>query len=1186
MICLSCQQLIKDNLDSCPYCHAHLNAEKLRFIKYIGDVDNLVGYQKSYKLVLLQYIIEFMRLGQELSVDSIMCRIKEFYLNRVRGGLVADYDVDDRIQNISENTTVYDIWSVFKANPYNALNNQGFLFLEKNQRGELIFVLHNDIVDNLSSAEQENLCAIIRKKLNLYYSKYGEQQASERLIIEPTVITEVKKIENVELQQDQALRSAQVDARDIPLEQTYLSVRSKHCLMRKGYKTVGDILDLNEESLFRIRNVGRKSVDEICELIELCCNGLSVHEKSLVSGEEIKLDEISLECALRDTRLGGRAKNVLEREGYRLVGDIVNLTEEELLSFHNVGILTVREIIAFINKIRSANGMGSTDDESSVLLKSIKSTTLSNRAKNVLINAGLQVVGDMLDLTAQEVWDLPGIGDNTIEEILQYSIALKEKLAEEEIEDNRQEYQVLQYPYKNISPECEELPVIVLSYFGMKPSLIRKLQGGGINKLGQLKSMKYCQIQIALGVEWSKLLLFTLQEFNDGAIVATKTFLDTISREEDLCFILERSRGATLQEIGNKHGMTREGIRQCIEKPLKYIKPMAVGLAKALIAKQANNYLAIQDVYDVYDNDTYDAILSYALKESEEIESIEALGLFLVKGTISYNDLLSDAIREYVGEGVFWQRNISELMEILQEKNISFVELDDVWLYMLSMGYRVYGEYVAPTSVSYGVLLSIVVEEDFPEGIVFSDTDAMGLLRKRAYERFGNLNLPEDDRPVIARLNDYLILCDRGKWIAPNRVVVDISTLELIKEFIDQSEENIIYYQALFNQFEGLLAMTSDISNYHYLHGVLRYYYKAEYTFDRDSLSKEGAVNGRLSQRIYDYIVKRGEAVSRKELKEYLKITSDVMIVNVVNTNMEIFPWEFNYYNCLGNISVTPTEREFFHEIIAEIFADNKNYCSAKMLYDYSLQVLPDCLERNHIKNATNLFYMLAAILGKKYKCRFPHILPYDSVLSGSEDIARKFVADAKRLNKNQFNALFDKFGWGQSTVGLIFENIVKEDEYYRVSRTEYIRKNEFNLTEEQRCRIRDCIENCISNKPFIGCWEINYSKFPEVGYEWTPYLLETCISYFVKEYRFITTVYGSNKAERGLCVPNDSAYYTFDEIVVGVMKGKGYKRLTENEMFTLLVLSGVIKNSVPNELKDSKLITFNEGMYELGESA
>lgn len=1002
MICLSCLQQLHDNLTDCPFCHVHINAEKLRFIKYIGDTNSLVGYQKSYKLILLKNIFELLKAGQPLSVDNIMCMVKEFYLARVHSGLPADYDVDDRIKSISEKTTIYEIWAVFKANPYNVINNQGFLFLEKNRNGELVFVLPEDIIGTLTDVEYNNLITIFDSKLTLYYSKLDSSNCHTAISDSSHRIQDVAyNIPSLFVDQQQESL--------ILIKNTRLSNRAKGGLLRSGYVYIKDILDLDDGSLNSIRNMGYKSVEEVKKLLADYRNGVNVLSDEAFC--ELDLNETSVDCLIQNTSLSVRAKNVLIRAGYITVGDILEVTEDKLSACRNLGQITIKEILEFVKSIRIANGLDDTQlVDDSILLQPIKSTDLSNRAKHALIEAGYQVVGDILKLTVPDLWALPKSGSNTVEEILAYSVAIKNKLADESTQD----YESIKYPYIKISVECESVPVTVLSYFGMQSFLIRKLQEQGIYKLGQLKAMDYLQIQAAMGSEWDTLLQFSLCEFYDGAVVATKLFLDKISEDEDLSFIVERSRGATLQELGNRRGMTREGVRGKVEKPLKYIKPMAVCMVKALMRQMQVKFLTLQDVYDVYDNDDYDAIISYALKESEEIESINALDLFFVKGEILYNDLLQEAIKEYVGDGINWNRNINQLIEILQEKNLSFLELDDVWFYMLSMGYKVYGEYVAPHAVSYGILLAIIIDEEFPDGIAFSDAVAISRLRQRAFERFGDLNLPNEDRPLVSRIADQLIICDKGKWIAPSRVDVEISTLETIKEYIDKSSDNIIYYQALFNQFEGLLAMTSSISNYHYLHGILKFYYANEYTFGRDNLQKEaGNKSGSLVMRIYDYIVQRGHAVSREELKAYLRITSDVMISNTVNSNKDIFQWEFNYYNCLGNISMTSDEDEFLHEIILELFHKNKNYCSAKMVYDSCNQLIPEILERNHIKNPTNLFYVVATLMNDKYKFRFPHILPLDSIVSSTEEIARMFIDNSEILNWNDFSGFIDRLGWG-----------------------------------------------------------------------------------------------------------------------------------------------------------------------------
>ena len=42
-----------------------------------------------------------------------------------------------------------------------------------------------------------------------------------------------------------------------------LSVRSYNCLKRAGINTVGDLCNKNLEDLSKVRNMGRKSIDEI-----------------------------------------------------------------------------------------------------------------------------------------------------------------------------------------------------------------------------------------------------------------------------------------------------------------------------------------------------------------------------------------------------------------------------------------------------------------------------------------------------------------------------------------------------------------------------------------------------------------------------------------------------------------------------------------------------------------------------------------------------------------------------------------------------------------------------------------------------------------------------------------------------------------------------------------------------------
>ena len=53
-----------------------------------------------------------------------------------------------------------------------------------------------------------------------------------------------------------------------PIEDLELSVRPYNCLKRAGKRTLRDIADMTEDDLLRVRNLGRKSAEEVISLLK------------------------------------------------------------------------------------------------------------------------------------------------------------------------------------------------------------------------------------------------------------------------------------------------------------------------------------------------------------------------------------------------------------------------------------------------------------------------------------------------------------------------------------------------------------------------------------------------------------------------------------------------------------------------------------------------------------------------------------------------------------------------------------------------------------------------------------------------------------------------------------------------------------------------------------------------------
>jgi len=63
---------------------------------------------------------------------------------------------------------------------------------------------------------------------------------------------------------------------DIPVESLNLSVRSFNCLKRAGISKVSELLDLTEDEIMKMRNFGKKSLDEIKQVLSE--RGLSLRQ--------------------------------------------------------------------------------------------------------------------------------------------------------------------------------------------------------------------------------------------------------------------------------------------------------------------------------------------------------------------------------------------------------------------------------------------------------------------------------------------------------------------------------------------------------------------------------------------------------------------------------------------------------------------------------------------------------------------------------------------------------------------------------------------------------------------------------------------------------------------------------------------------------------------------------------------
>jgi DNA-directed RNA polymerase alpha subunit len=127
-----------------------------------------------------------------------------------------------------------------------------------------------------------------------------------------------------------------------PIEKMDLPTRAYNVLQRADINTVGKLLDFPREALWDLKNIGAKSVTEICEAIEnTTINPFEVNDSipdDLPTVTFIGIDgNMYNDIPIEDLGLTKRPYNCLKGAGVNYFSQLQNMNKDELLAFPNMG---------------------------------------------------------------------------------------------------------------------------------------------------------------------------------------------------------------------------------------------------------------------------------------------------------------------------------------------------------------------------------------------------------------------------------------------------------------------------------------------------------------------------------------------------------------------------------------------------------------------------------------------------------------------------------------------------------------------------------------------------------------------------------------------------------------------------------------------------------------------------------
>ncbi len=651
--------------------------------------------------------------------------------------------------------------------------------------------------------------------------------------------------------------------------------------------------------------------------------------------------------------------------------------------------------------------------------------------------------------------------------------------------------------------------------------------------------------------------------------------------------LLHKSQGETLQTIADKYNLTRERVRQIISKSCRTLLPYAEMVAQVAIYNQ--KAFESDELQILFGNTDIATCCLFVLRESAQYCYLKFSDKFADAGFCPKNieQKLHLFANEVIGDGLNFYDNLEHVEEELPKYNLEILDFEDIMNYLVQSKYRFYGDYVVKGKAPYAIVCYDAISKYFLFNIKLDsdeENNDIAKLRSIIQKHYHGLKLPENNRALtagITRHADLLILSGRGRYCPIEKVIYNASILDDIYAFIQNSAQTSFYYNELFAQYQGRLLAETNITNANFLHGMLMYTYPDDFTYERDLLVKSGEKRQDINDRLCELIILKGMAMTKDEIKKAIPGVSDFVIAFSAARMPRLIQWEYNSFNHMDNIHCTNEDIEILNKLIVNGLQQHNGYMSESMLYNASKISCPHFVEKNHICNSLNLFFVTAYLLKDNFRFRRPHILSVDFPAEDLSvaNIARELLHCKDFLNYSEYVELANSVGWAGGTQYAVFAEI--ERDFVRIDEDNYVHKKLFQINDETLSSIVGCVELLVHDSGYYAISSIfSYKDFPACDYEWNGYLLSSVIEEYKTGFKIVSPQVRDRRYLRGVLLHADDPIDTFEDLVLSLLKKDGITELSDTDLYKYLKMHGLITKVMPQELYECEVLPFKNDMF------
>lgn len=551
------------------------------------------------------------------------------------------------------------------------------------------------------------------------------------------------------------------------------------------------------------------------------------------------------------------------------------------------------------------------------------------------------------------------------------------------------------------------------------------------------------------------------------------------------CFVIQgRARKKTLEQIGLELGITRERVRQIEAKTKRafahYCSRIRI-ISKISAERNGDTVLTPLEVEEYCGQDVQELIFLLSTYDNTNYTYDRQLDLFVIG-----NNSIQDQVTQYV-ENLPDVVRADKLPEILKDAN----EDEDIPTEMLEKAflnaYRLTGTLYHRHRLSLASVYEKILEKYYPDGLKVYDADEIKKFRELVAFEYGDIELPQNNRALSARIASTCVLCGRGIYKLKQKQYISKDLSNRIHEYIIDCNTPILLTNTLFSVFEDELA-EAGINNKYYLQGVLRELFSEEFTFSRDYISKDPNITSVYSS-IVEFIKQFEYPISKAMVqKEFPGVTDIVISFAISDSNVLNY---FGEYLHASHLRLSESEKSYLYDLLCTLLDDGQAHHS-KDIYEIINREKPEILKRNASLYQYSTFSILEYLFNDKFQFSRPYIAKNGVNIGRPAERLHDLIYSADEFEVSEISEFAKENRYQiQSILELINEC---NDEYLLINASTMKKIESIGITKEMAETIDKLVADEITTTTPIFKLQI-WDRFPQINVSWTDWLLYSTLN-------------------------------------------------------------------------------------------